>query len=62
MTDVYTALVQKVFDIAERKRKSDIHQHAKLDDLGRSLEVPERAFADFPRLPALPGRLKTRFR
>jgi hypothetical protein len=34
MADVDAALVQKVFDIAKRERKSDVHQYAKLDDLG----------------------------
>ncbi len=62
MAYVYAALVQKVFDIAKRQRESDVHQHAKLDDLGRSLDVPERVLSQFPWLTALPGRLKTRFR
>lgn len=62
VTNIYAALLQKVFDIAKRERKSNVHHHAKLDDLGRCFEVPEGIIAHFPRLTALPGRLKTRFR
>lgn len=34
VADVDTSLVQKVFNISKRKRKSDVHQYAKLDNLG----------------------------
>jgi hypothetical protein len=30
--------VQKVFDVAQRKWKPDIHHHGQADDLGRSLK------------------------
>jgi hypothetical protein len=62
MAYVDAALVQEVFDIPKRQRKSDLHQHAKPDDLGRRFEVPEGVLAHFPRLSALFGRLKSRFR
>jgi hypothetical protein len=35
-----------------------MHQHAKLDDRGRGLEVAEGVLAHFPKLTALPGHLK----
>lgn len=35
-----------------------IHKDAKLIDLWRSLEIAERASIHFPRITALPGRLK----
>jgi len=52
MADVDTALVQEVFDIAQRQRESDIHHHAKLDDLRRGFEVAERVLGHFLRLDA----------
>ena len=58
MADVDAALVQKVFYITKRERISDIHQHAKLDDLRRSLEVAKWILVHLPRLTTLPGRLK----
>ena len=39
VADIDPALVQKVFHIAERKRKSDIQHHRKADDVGRCLDV-----------------------
>ena len=62
VTNIYAPLVQKVLYVSQRKRKSDIHQHAKLDDLGRCFEVAERVLAHLPRLAGLPCQLKTRFR
>ena len=32
MADIYPALVEQVFNIAEGKRKPDVHHHSKLDD------------------------------
>jgi len=58
VADIDAALMQQVFDVSKRVRKSDVHHHTELDDLGRGFEVPERVFAHFPRLNALPGRLK----
>jgi hypothetical protein len=34
VADIYAALVKEVFDIAQGQRKSGVHHHAKLDDLG----------------------------
>jgi hypothetical protein len=34
VADIDSALVKQVFDIAQRQRKSDVHHHRKLDDLG----------------------------
>jgi len=41
MADVDTTLVEEIFYIAQRKRKSDIHHHGEADNLGRCLEVAE---------------------
>jgi len=60
MADVDASLVQKVFDIAKRERKSYIHKHAKLNDLRRGFEIAERVLGHLPRPTALPGRLKPR--
>lgn len=58
MADIDPTLMQEVFDIAQRQRASDIHHHAKLDNLGRGFEVPERVLSHLLRLTAMPGRLK----
>ena len=42
MRDVDAALVEQVFNIPQRQRKTDIHHHREADDFGRSLEIPER--------------------
>lgn len=34
MADIDPSLVQKVFNIAKRERKSDVHHHGELDDFG----------------------------
>ncbi len=39
VTDIDSSLVQQVFDISKRKRKTDIHHYSSADDLGRRLEV-----------------------
>lgn len=54
--------MEEVFDISKLAQKSEIYQHTHLDDLGRGLEVPERALAHCSRLTALAGRLNTRLR
>lgn len=36
MTDLDAPIMQWAFSISQRKRKSDLHQSAKLDDLARS--------------------------
>src|SRR5690606_41997206 len=41
MTDVDTPFMEKVFDVAKRKGKSDIHHHRQADDLRRRLEIAE---------------------
>jgi len=58
VANIYAALVQKVSKVAKRQSKSDIHQYAKLNDLGRGLQGPERVRAHFSMLTALPGPLK----
>ncbi|MDP1556400.1 MAG: hypothetical protein Q8L84_13165 [Hyphomonas sp.] len=45
MASADTTLVEHVLDVAKRARKPDVHQHAKLDDPGRDVEVPERVVA-----------------
>ena len=42
MADINATLMKKVFNIAKRKGKPDIHHHHKADDLGRGFEIPER--------------------
>ena len=59
MADIDAALVQQVFDVSKREWKSDVHQHAQLDDLGRGFEVPERVLGHFLRLNTRIGHLKT---
>ena len=39
LADVDPALTQQVFDIAKRKRKTDLHHHSQADDFRRRLEV-----------------------
>ncbi|WP_444967966.1 hypothetical protein [Roseovarius pacificus] len=41
MTDVYTAFVEQILDVAQRQRKSHIHHHCQADDLGAGFEVFE---------------------
>jgi hypothetical protein len=41
VTNIDATLVEEVFDIAQRKWKSDIHCNRKLDDLWRRLKVVE---------------------
>lgn len=59
MACVDAALVQKVFNVAQRQRKSDIHQHTKLDDLRRGFELAERVLGHFQRLRRWKCLLKT---
>jgi hypothetical protein len=42
MTDVYPALMEQVFDVAERERETDIHHHGQLDYFAGCFEIPER--------------------
>ena len=58
MAAIDAALVKKVFYVAKREWKSDVHNHTKLDDLGRSLEVVKRVLGHFLRLNGRIGRLK----
>ncbi len=39
MADIDPALVQQIFDISKRERKSDVQNHRKADDLRASFEV-----------------------
>jgi hypothetical protein len=57
VTDIDPAFVEKVLDIAQRQRESDIHHHAKLDDLRRGFKVAKRVRGHFPRLNAKTARL-----
>ncbi|WP_373009613.1 hypothetical protein [Hyphomonas sp.] len=50
MADIDPAFVQKVFHISQGSWKPDVHQYAKLDDLGRGFEVAERVFRHGMRL------------
>ena len=59
MADINAALVKQVLYVPKRERKSDMHQHAKLDDLGRRLEVAKRVLCHFPRLNARIGHLES---
>jgi hypothetical protein len=59
MADFDTTLVQKVFDVAERKRKSNIKHHIQADDLRVGFKVAKwRAFCHPKRLGCCPARLK----
>ncbi len=52
--------MQKIFNIAKRKRKPNIHHDGQTDDLGARLEVAKRAaFCHPATLSARPARLKT---
>jgi len=42
VADVNTALVQQVFNIAERQREPDVHHHSDANDLRLRLEISER--------------------
>ena len=42
VADVDPAFVEKVFDVAQGQRKTNVHHHRKLDDFGRCLKVAER--------------------
>jgi hypothetical protein len=56
---VNPALVQKVFDIAQRKWKPHIHHHRKADDFRRRFEIAERfGFGHSGRLGRRYTRLK----
>ncbi len=41
MADIDPALMQKIFDIPQRKWKSDVQHYRKADDLGTGFEVLE---------------------
>ncbi len=41
VADIDPAFVQQIFDIPQRKRKSDIKHHGQADDLGTGFEVLE---------------------
>ena len=62
MADVDAALVEKVFDIAQREREPDVQHHRQADDLGRRLEIAERrTFYHGRTIPGTQTLLKWRF-
>ena len=53
------ALLEQVLDVPQRQRKPGVEHHRQPDDLGRGLEVPERAaLGHAARLGSRPARLK----
>ena len=44
MANIYAAFVEQIFDLPQRKRKSDVHHYSQTDDLGRRLEISEGVF------------------
>ena len=53
------SLVQKIFNVTERKRKPNIKHHSQADDLWARFKVPEwSAFCHTARLRNRPPRLK----
>jgi hypothetical protein len=52
VVNINAAFVEKVFDIAKRQRKSDMHQYGELDDLRRGFELTKGVLGHFPRLIA----------
>jgi hypothetical protein len=42
MAHIDPTLMQHVFDIAQSKRKSNIHHHRQADDFGTGFEITER--------------------
>ncbi len=59
VADVDAALVQQVFDVAERQREPDVHHHRQADNLRARLEVAERGtFCHRGRVGRSPPRLK----
>ena len=48
MANIYTTLVEQVFDVSKRERKPDIHHHRKLGNLRRCLEIAERVVGHLP--------------
>jgi hypothetical protein len=59
VADVEPVLMQQVLDIAERKRKSNVHHDRQADDLGAAVIVLEGVcFRHERRLRSRPARLK----
>lgn len=42
VADIDTELVQRIFDISQRKWKTNVQHHRKADDLGTGFELLER--------------------
>jgi hypothetical protein len=42
VADLDPALGQKILDVAQRQRVSDVHHHDQTDDLWRAVEISER--------------------
>lgn len=45
MTNIDAALVEKIFDVPQRKRKADIHHDRKADDLRGRFKIPKGILA-----------------
>lgn len=61
MADLCTALMQQVFDIAQRQRVADVQHPRQADDLRAGLEVTERGALGHPeRLRDAAAHLKPR--
>ena len=59
MADVDAPFMQQILHIAERQWKTDVHHHRQPNDLGRGLEVAQRAaFYNALTLCGRPARLK----
>jgi len=43
VADLDAAFMQQVLDVAKRQWEPNVHHYGQPDDLGRSLEAPERA-------------------
>jgi hypothetical protein len=59
VADVDAALVQKIFNIAKRKRETNVHHHGQTNDLWACLEITKGGtFCHPATLIARPTRLK----
>jgi len=44
VANIDAAFKQKILDLAQRQRISDIHHHRKPDNIGRTVEITEGVF------------------
>ena len=62
VADVGTALVEQVLNVAQRKRKPNVHHHRKTNDLRAGFEVAKSAaYCHAPTLGNRPAQLKSVF-